>query len=126
MGKYLHADRRQYTVVPRNFIINASLPSRREIPFASIRSSGAEALAKPRAPASEREPGDVYTHSYMGGIQRWVCNKKHKWSAAKVGDIHPVLGKTRVLSHHAPFEDKHPTWVLPESLTKAASRKNRR
>lgn len=95
----------------------------REVHYAVTRSQSTQALLEPHpTTAAKRAPGDIHLHLYMGGLQYWVW-EGDGWVEARVGFAHPVIGRTRVISHLSPQDTKLPTWVLNTSLSTYNSRK---
>lgn len=108
-----------------HFTLNGGRPSERQIKFKCTRTSGDGAVPGPPAGIGSGYPGDVHVHGYMGGIQRWVATADG-WREAEIGFHHPTYGKGRQLSHRTPFAEKHPSWVLDESLQRYKARDKKR
>lgn len=103
--------------------MNPKTTSEQTVNFTCTTSDGPESLkAPPTGTSVDRASGDIHLHIFMGGVQLWVY-KTGKWVAAQEGDPHPVLGKSRVLSHREPRNKKLPNWVLHSTLVTYNSRK---
>lgn len=75
----------------------------------------------PSSIPKNRDIGDIHLHVWSEGVQYWVWQGE-EWVDAEVGFRHPLIGKTRVLSHKTPQETKLPSWVLNSTLSTYKSR----